>query len=594
MTITMTVFLHTKILLSKRQVSTPTDDPSDILEKIPAAKRLRIIEKTLIKFMNKAPTPTVEVPDDDKSFFDSIIPAVKSLSLDHKLEFRCEVMKLISRYRSLERTGAYQNHPPFSAAPTSCSSTSHLSGTGYSSNPSGSPSGPSYTTLSPYGSSSVNSNYGDSMDIFGSEDGHGYNTRGRDELRAAQYRLRAYGALPRGVGSKLINLLPLGIREKHRGDLYGIAEFVGREPMIDACHTLGKKVNTKDTPGIIVKFVRRVDAEALLKKRREKRDFSTRHLNLASDNPIYINESLSPTRRRLLGMARQVRRERGYKWLWVRGEIDDYKLTLACNGIESLINDPTRVNTNSKTCLDHVLVKSANKNKLEIEASVIDVCVSDHYMTAVCMQVGAPPAPSDLLELAQLSYRVNNEQLIKNLEMADWNDVFQQRNASIAFDSLKKNPNNEVMQKKFKEFRNKLLIDIRDLKNKYYSELLKNYNDTATYKIIESEKVSALWCNGSTFTRQVRDPGSTPGLANTATYKIIESEKVSALWCNGSTFTRQVRDPGSTPGGASTFCDSMFIENKISTVLGYRDTTHVRHVRTKYERNSLTTVPLEE
>ncbi|KAG8246301.1 hypothetical protein J6590_087462 [Homalodisca vitripennis] len=41
--------------------------------------------------------------------------------------------------------------------------------TGYGSNPSGSPSGPSNTTLSPYGSSSVNSNYGDSMDIFGSE-----------------------------------------------------------------------------------------------------------------------------------------------------------------------------------------------------------------------------------------------------------------------------------------------------------------------------------------------------------------------------------------------------------------------------------------
>ncbi|KAG8293751.1 hypothetical protein J6590_010737 [Homalodisca vitripennis] len=78
------------------------------------------------------------------------------------------------------------------------------------------------------------------------------------------------------------------------------------------------------------------------------------------------------------------------------------------------------------------------------------------------------------------------------------------------------------------------------------------------YKIIESEKVSALWCNGSTFTRQVRDPGLTPGGANTAKYKIIESEKVSALWCNGSTFTRQVRDPGSTPGGASTFCDSIY------------------------------------
>ncbi|KAG8305512.1 hyaluronan metabolic process [Homalodisca vitripennis] len=41
-------------------------------------------------------------------------------------------------------------------------------------------------------------------------------------------------------------------------------------------------------------------------------------------------------------------------------------------------------------------------------------------------------------------------------------------------------------------------------------------------------------------------------VTDTAKYKIIESEKVSALWCNGSTFTRQVRDPGSTPGGASS------------------------------------------
>ncbi|KAG8334803.1 hypothetical protein J6590_082480 [Homalodisca vitripennis] len=76
--------------------------------------------------------------------------------------------------------------------------------------------------------------------------------------------------------------------------------------------------------------------------------------------------------------------------------------------------------------------------------------------------------------------------------------------------------------------------------------------DTAKYKIIESEKVSALWCNGSTFTRQVRDPGSTPGGANTAKYKIIKSEKVSALWCNGSTFTRQVRDPFRLPAEQSS------------------------------------------
>lgn len=92
-----------------------------------------------------------------------------------------------------------------------------------------------------------------------------------------------------------------------------------QDAMIDACHTLGKKHNSKDPPGIIVKFVRRMDADAMLTKKRAKRDFSTRHLDLPSDNPVYVNESLTPARRRLLAMAREERRKHGYKWLWVRG-----------------------------------------------------------------------------------------------------------------------------------------------------------------------------------------------------------------------------------------------------------------------------------
>ncbi|KAG8287460.1 hypothetical protein J6590_037719 [Homalodisca vitripennis] len=51
--------------------------------------------------------------------------------------------------------------------------------------------------------------------------------------------------------------------------------------------------------------------------------------------------------------------------------------------------------------------------------------------------------------------------------------------------------------------------------------------------------------------------------ADTAKYKIIESEKVSALWCNGSTFTWQVRDPGSTPGGAMTIQKAQVIQTKV-------------------------------
>lgn len=90
------------------------------------------------------------------------------------------------------------------------------------------------------------------------------------------------------------------------------------DTMVDACHTLGKKPNSNDPPGIIVKFVRRMDAETLLAKRRVKKDFSTRHLNLPTDRPIYVNESLTPVRRKLLVMAREEKRKQGYKWLWVR------------------------------------------------------------------------------------------------------------------------------------------------------------------------------------------------------------------------------------------------------------------------------------
>jgi hypothetical protein len=83
------------------------------------------------------------------------------------------------------------------------------------------------------------------------------------------------------------------------------------ESMIDACHRVGKV--QKDRPrAIIVKFVRRTDKEEVMTRRRQrKRDFSTRHLGLPTDTPIYINDSLSPARRRLL--AREVTSISGFE-----------------------------------------------------------------------------------------------------------------------------------------------------------------------------------------------------------------------------------------------------------------------------------------
>ncbi|XP_054290921.1 uncharacterized protein LOC129005905 [Macrosteles quadrilineatus] len=118
-----------------------------------------------------------------------------------------------------------------------------------------------------------------------------------------------------------------GIPYQKGEDVIGVVKEVGKaldlniaDTMIDACHRLGKDLGPNNKPpGIIVKFVRRSDKEEMLRKRRIKNTLSTRHLNLAMDQPVYINEALSPARRRLFAAARQVKRDKHYKYLWVRG-----------------------------------------------------------------------------------------------------------------------------------------------------------------------------------------------------------------------------------------------------------------------------------
>lgn len=87
--------------------------------------------------------------------------------------------------------------------------------------------------------------------------------------------------------------------------------------MIDACHRLPKTPNQTHRT-IIAKFVRRTDKDHFMERRRVKRNLSTRHANLPGDNTVYVNESLSPERRKLLAQARVIRREKNYAFIWVR------------------------------------------------------------------------------------------------------------------------------------------------------------------------------------------------------------------------------------------------------------------------------------
>jgi hypothetical protein len=92
------------------------------------------------------------------------------------------------------------------------------------------------------------------------------------------------------------------------------------EKTIDHCYRARPKPNGSPG-GIIVRFTTQSTKENLLAKRRVKRNFSTRHLypDSLSDDPIYINEALCPGRRRLLNAAKELKKEKKYAYLWIRG-----------------------------------------------------------------------------------------------------------------------------------------------------------------------------------------------------------------------------------------------------------------------------------
>lgn len=219
--------------------------------------------------------------------------------------------------------------------------------------------------------------------------------------------------------------------------------------------------------------------------------------------------------------------------------VDEYRLTLVKNGLMSLINEPTRICKNSQSCIDHVMVRIKNARVFRVEAAVIDMGITDHCLTAVWVNGGGSgPAFSakvtDTGTVPRTACRIKYELLNELLDKADWDIVFQEGNASDAFDQffvafksiilkstdevinkknkikklkpwinysicsrikkrnellkrIKKQPNNKPLKAKFKEFRNNLNLDIRNIKNQYYQDLFEKHrgNSKETWKVIE-------------------------------------------------------------------------------------------------------------
>lgn len=56
----------------------------------------------------------------------------------------------------------------------------------------------------------------------------------------------------------------------------------------------------------------------MLQKRRAKKTLLTRHMNRSNVIPVYINEPLAPARMRLFAQAQKLKKEKDYKYVWLR------------------------------------------------------------------------------------------------------------------------------------------------------------------------------------------------------------------------------------------------------------------------------------
>ncbi|XP_022201389.2 uncharacterized protein LOC111058195 [Nilaparvata lugens] len=118
-------------------------------------------------------------------------------------------------------------------------------------------------------------------------------------------------------------------------EVFGILESQGENAenlVLDVCKELGvkitaeaisvahrlKKFGNQRSAGIIVKFVRRKDADELLRRRKEKRNLTAQDVGFPGDkSPIFIYQSLAPGRHRLFTAARRIRAQENLRYVWI-------------------------------------------------------------------------------------------------------------------------------------------------------------------------------------------------------------------------------------------------------------------------------------
>ncbi|KAJ8947323.1 hypothetical protein NQ317_014109, partial [Molorchus minor] len=209
---------------------------------------------------------------------------------------------------------------------------------------------------------------------------------------------------------------------------------------------------------------------------------------------------------------------------------DDYLNIMSEFGFKSIINDYTRIQENSKSCLDHIFIQSKYDIEDVILPLIMHTNITDHF-PVLCQLVleGKKSLQSKKKEIKHIQY----DKLKEQLSQVDWSDVYKSRDVESAtkkfiniidskinictkvqkikhtlqkrkcwvtngiirsietrdkmFNQLQLQPLNETLKQRYKEYRNKLTMLIKKTKINYYKSQI-NKNITCTKNLWSTVK----------------------------------------------------------------------------------------------------------
>lgn len=140
----------------------------------------------------------------------------------------------------------------------------------------------------------------------------------RTQLKENQTRITQCEQYTRGLNVE-VKGIPLSANESVPDIIKQVGAVINvplTDEDIEVCHRV-PAVGENRTPNIVVQFVRRSKRNVFLEAARKRR-LSCSDLGLDSRAPLFVNEHLCPSLKRLLGAAVAKKKECGWCYLWVR------------------------------------------------------------------------------------------------------------------------------------------------------------------------------------------------------------------------------------------------------------------------------------